>query len=107
MMDLSLGGPVEAPDNPNKKHSGPCNDSTYGCIPCWNRANDGKGTIATCEWCNTPDVPTRITKASDEPAYYAVCAACRERQQIRLAEELRELQDWADQRPDARECDDE
>jgi hypothetical protein len=96
MMDLSLGGPVEVEgdgDNPNKKHHGGCNDGVYGCTRCWDAENDGKGTTFTCEWCKTPDVPTLITRASDEPVFYAVCAACRRRQAQRLEEEAAEFDD--------------
>lgn len=96
-MDLGLGGHVEVEDdgdNPNKKHAGGCNDGVYGCSRCWDAENNGKGTTFTCEWCKAPDVPTLITRASDEPVLYAVCAACRKRQRDRLREEQDELDDY-------------
>lgn len=99
MMDLSLGGPVEdVGDNPDKKHAGGCNDGVYGCSRCYDYGEDGNGTISECEWCKTPNVATKITRASDEPAYYAVCAECRRQQAKRLAEEAAELDDWFDSR---------
>ncbi len=90
MHDLSLGPPVEVDRDPNAPHAGPCFDGVYGCHRCWNGANDGKGSVSTCDWCKAPDVYTRITRAWDEPVSYAVCAPCVEKQNAELRQMERE-----------------
>ena len=90
MHDHSLGEPVDVERYADATHPGPCSDGVYGCSRCWNSANDGKGTIGDCEWCDAKDVPTKVTRASDEPVSYAVCEPCRERQRRALEQELEE-----------------
>lgn len=100
MHDLSLGAPVEDERDPAAPHKGRCFDGVYGCHLCWNGANDGKGTLAHCEWCKAEDVHTRVVRAIDEPVMYAICATCESRQRQRINELERELDSYYDDCPD-------
>lgn len=97
MHDLGLGPEVDAGERaPDAPHRGNCTDGVYGCSRCWNGANEGRGTIDTCEWCKTKEVHTRIVKAWDEPVLYAICAACEKRQRDELEAEAAA---WDDDNP--------
>lgn len=81
MHDLSLGGPVVVGRDPKAKHLGTCFDGVYGCHLCWNAANDGKGEIFTCDWCQKPEVNTLVLRSIDEPVHYAICEDCQAKRQ--------------------------
>lgn len=84
MMDLGLGGPVDVGVQEGANHTGPCNDSTFGCIRCWNNANEGKGTMHHCEWCKK-EAFTKTLHDPEDRCVYAVCRSCREKYQERVA----------------------
>jgi hypothetical protein len=105
MHDLGLGPPVEGERLPDATHAGPCFDGVYGCHRCWDDANEGKGTLAICEWCKAENVPTRITRAIDEPVLYALCAPCVAKQNAELRR--MELEYPTDDFGDDYECDED
>ena len=95
MFDLSLGGPVDTEET-SEAHTGTCTDSPYGCIRCHNGANNGRGTMSTCDCCKK-ETFTRITRAIDEPAMYAMCGGCRKKQNDEAERELERMggmEDW-------------
>lgn len=76
-MDLTLGGPVDTGET-SSLHEGNCNDSTFGCIKCWNASNDGKGTLFDCEWCKKEDF-TVVVEDPENPELYQLCSECMKR----------------------------
>lgn len=88
-MDLTLGGPVIT-EQTSTLHSGPCTDSEFGCIACWNAQNKHEGRIFKCDRCKT-ETTTRVTQAYDEPCLYALCEKCRIEQEKAAEEEYRQM----------------
>jgi len=89
MMDHSLGGPVDVGIQEGALHEGNCNDGVFGCSRCWNLANDGQGTLSTCEWCKR-ETFTKTLHDPEDHCTYAVCKDCREKYQERVAREYEE-----------------
>jgi len=88
-MDLTQGLPIITEDT-STLHSGHCTDSEFGCIACWNAQNNHEGRIFKCDWCKVK-TNTRVTRAFDEPAMYALCEQCRKKNDKYAQEEYERM----------------